>query len=305
MKKLLLIFFVFQLFSPTHQLIADNLPKDKVVINGFLKGWYLADSTESKFKLEAAELKITGDLSPKISYRLDFALHRSLLKDAQLIIKVRPNTRITAGKFIPPFGLDSFTYPSELTAIKYSRISSGVLIIRDIGIRIDGAIKTIRYWLAIMNGVEAASNNGDDDNKDKDMVGRLLWSLSADTKIGTSFQVGKQPPGVRTKLGSDIQARFQNFYIAGEYIYLEDKSLIQNGWYGLMTWRFHPQFEALIRYEDIRRKGDCAIKYDNVFTSGLNWFMETNTKLSFNYIGGRKQSKVNNDELIVQLQMAF
>ncbi len=125
---------------------------------------------------------IEGTVSRLFDYRFtpDFASGRTVIQDAYVTHKFRPEFTVQAGKFKTPFGLERLQSAQDLRFVERS-LANNLVPNRDLGINFAGDLLggKLNYAFAYLNGVgdgASAENNPTADvdaNDDKDLALRL------------------------------------------------------------------------------------------------------------------------------------
>ena len=172
-----------------------------------------------------------------------------------------------------------------------------------------------------------------DDNKMKDIVGRVVVSPTACLSVGGNFRYGKAPAAdpsateedERKRFGAEAEFKRDAILVQGEYIYGEDigsyttgggcgEPLVVNegsvkrhgffiqGMY-MTDWNVQP----VLKYEfwDPNTDADAEKDREEVITFGINHFINEWTRVQVNYLLKREDVAVDNDEVLVQMQVKF
>lgn len=251
----------------------------------------------------------------------------------------------TFGQQLVPFGQDNFATEDKLPTVKKAQYVSALGIGRDIGLKLEGGFinrhdpasgittPLFAYTLALFNGSGA---NRNDDNQDKDFVGKLIvspakeyFSFFRGLKFGGSFYGGRAgakgtAKTVRERIGAELEWLRKPFLVTGEYVLGRDDRRKSRGAVATLFWTpgTLPDFQPLVRYDrfdpDVGKSGDAT----TVVTVGFNYFLyqlepitrrtyeviatERVVKLQLNYNFIREQGvKVKNDEWIAQAVFSF
>lgn len=187
--------------------------------------------------------------------------------------------------------------------------SSGFLQQLDVGVELTGKVPQLpwkpEYQVAVING---AGRNFNDNNADKDVTGRLIFTPTAGMKLyvaayyGTSFFTNNNGPcpGTSTIILACTDVRkfrqgamytyippgFPRLKLQGEYIEGYDNSFRRRTWYQYILLRpfaSWDNFEPAYRYEeftvDTNRPDSTLTRH----TVGFNYYFHTNVKLTVNY----------------------
>lgn len=187
------------------------------------------DLTENSFAFRKARLGVTGSIPYNFSYyvmtELSPALNGPYILDAFFSWKAAKSyLKISMGQFKSPFGLELSTPCQSLYTIDRSMVVNELASpFRDQGIMFSGSTDSLKifgiekpnifsYSLAFTNGTGL---NTPDNNKSKDIIGRLVFAPCNFFQIGASYHYGKEKnpdPSVAkedilTRYGADLQLK--------------------------------------------------------------------------------------------------
>ena len=310
---------------------------------------------ESNFYFNRLRIGVTGNIPYDFSYyaltELSPTLEGPYILDAFISYnRFGPWAKIAMGQFKSPFGRELTTACHKLHTINRSQVVGNLAgPFRDFGVMISGGTDTLSflgsktknffgYSLAVLNG---NGKNIVDDNRKKDIVGRLTIHPVEFLTLGASYRFGKHPPAdadnaddERSRFGFDAEINFNNFLIQGEFIKGSDKgsyttgggcgdplevkegSVDRDGFFvqaAYMTpWRLQP----IIKYEtfDPNMANDAELfagsttDRQNIVTYGFNYFFNEWTRVQVNYLYKAEETgdvEVPNDALLVQVQVVF
>lgn len=326
------------------QYVADNVDRKPGTAvdpaTGF--GGAIPARDENGFRIRAAEFYVTGRLTPWSTYyvEVDFARQSEIAlnsmyldfytKDMSYGSGISPFVkRLRVGQFREPFGVEQGTsqglldfvnraYYTDLSLVGVDgragdpglnpfgkTNSTGFIQQLDLGLMLVGGVPRLplepEYEVAIFNG---AGRNFNDNNADKDVSGRLIFTPLEGMKFylagyyGRSFFNGT---GSGPLLNNTDVKKFRDgvmytyippFFndlvkLQGEYIEGYDNGFRRRTWYQYVMFRpfpFLPNFEPGYRYEqftvDTNRTTDSRLDRHTV---GFNYYLHTNVKLTVNY----------------------
>ena len=285
----------------------SKMPK----VSGYVMGRYTyGDATEedsdiSTFRLRRVRLSVSGDITKKLEYKFQAELTSFKLLDAYFDYKPFEQFKIKAGQFKVPFTIENTDYtPTKMVLIDHAMLIDRMEIVpsgdsykslgtagRELGINLHGSFfgKKLQYDLAVFNG---AGLNTTDNNKSKDVVGRLRYTIVDGLTISGSYywgEYGKEYYGrERWSVGGVYDKG--HLLVRGEYLAaktgLGDGShLHSEGWYALGAWRFNDAWSVAARYDTFTAdqhwyKGTTQTNY----TIGMAWKPIKYFRLQFNYV---------------------
>ena len=306
---------------------------DGIKVFGFLQAQYESHSTDpstNSFSFERSRLGVMGNIPYDFSYYVvaefsPFISPNPYLLDAFITYNRYKWSRVSLGSFKSPFGLETNTACNGLTTVYRSTATLQMVApFRDLGMVLMGGTDSTLfcYQLGIMNGSGLGKS---DNNKKKDIVGRVGFKPLDFLKIGGSFRYGfpsyLNNTDSRTTIGAELQAKYLGFTVLGEYIsdqgdYNRDLgggcsgSLIElgekrSGGYVTLSYLSKWNLEPVFRY-DFFDSGNTSKYKESNMTFGLNYFFNDWTRLQVNYMyRAESPVEVPNDELVLQLQVKF
>lgn len=255
-----------------------------------------------------------------------------------------PYAKISFGQFKTAFGLEQVTACHKLNTINRSQVVDNLSgPIRDFGVMISGGTDTLSlfgsktknlfgYSFALVNGT---GRNFKDNNAKKDMIGRLTFHPFEFITVGASYRFGAHPSGAgleeddtRERLGFDVELKYKNFLVQGEYtkgsdvgsyttgggcggdVELHQGSVDRNGFFVqgmyMTPWRVQP----IVKYElyEPNAAAETLGDQQTIITYGINYFFNEWTRLQVNYLYKAEENgnvEVPNDALLFQLQVVF
>ncbi len=297
--------------------------RGKLKIGGLVHEQYYHDDAtegESTFLSKRMRLSVKGDINnyAAIKFQGEFAGTPKLL-DGALILKAGDNASFWVGQSKPPFGTDFLKSASALPFINASQAKK-LGTDRDIGACFDIKSQILKAWpLRLSAGLfNGAGINRSDANNDKNFIARteLGWNesivMAANFLTGKSNEVDSLKENIEA-YGGSITWNWKYETAELEYIHSKVGDAKQSGWY---IWGGHTiptgspflkEIQFLARYEqyddDLNINGN---RLDRI-TLGVNLFIDKKyTKIQFNYqLNGEEETSVNNDEFLVNLQVAF
>jgi hypothetical protein len=367
MKKLMLIIAAAIFLAPQvnwSQGCIEPSSDEGVQVIGFLQPEFRYDFLgddkitgenleDASFYFNRLRLGVTGNIPYDFSYyaiaELSPRLDGPYILDAYVSYnRFGPWAKISMGQFKTPFGLELSTPCHKLNTINRSRAIDNLVATslgRDFGIMISGGTDSLSifgsktknlfgYSFAVMNG---NGMNLTDNNRAKDLVGRVTFHPLEFVTVGASYRFGKHPAlsptadkqDERERLGLDLELKYKGFLIQGEYVKGADVgsytigggcsgepeqtiegSVDREGYFVqamyMTPWRIQP----VIKYEYYEPNMAADILHDqiNTITYGINIFPNEWTRLQINYLYNVEEDgtvEYKNDALLIQAQISF
>ena len=261
-------------------------------------------------------LKVETPAGWQMKIQLDPTLTKALL-DLKLSLNFTPEVTLHLGQFKIPFSRESLTSSSQLELINLSRVVSllspgrdNKAKGRDIGLVLQGKFSSFEGYVGLFNG---AGINRQDDNSQKDLAARWLWSPSKKIGLGYSYYQGQ--PNLITeetivkKIRNDVEAWWQSerFLLQGEWLWGSRQEIKSEGGYLLGGYDVvAKRLRVVVRLEKINLDKSRTSDDLQVFSFGLTWFFQGRSKLQINYeIHREREIEVKNNIWLAQLQVGF
>lgn len=319
-------------------------------ISGFAQFRYDAvfnkdfDIAKSTFFLQRVCVNFDGKFTDKLSYRIgsDF-IRQPMLTDAYLKYTVCDALVIQAGQMKIPFTIENQFNPAfdcELfdyaTVIKqFSGYEGGITGIgalgRDLGIMASGSLFKVEnskgesfglvdYKIGIFNG---NGINNDDNNLDKDIIGRIDFHPWVKELIITgSYQNGSYKNdkvdtlvGVNNRWSFGVQYKTDRIVIRSEYIGgktgRSDSSFNSNGFYATAGYWFNLGKEGTqkimpaIRYERLEKDETINKGVVSYYTAGVYYLPVKQVNLKLNYQLIQPETGDQSHAIVVMLNLRF
>jgi hypothetical protein len=294
------------------------------------------------FEVKRLRLTLAADPTPDLDYKaqVDFAGAKSgltkqgatpaaassglfskpTLLDATVGYKFTVATRLTAGQFYVPFGLESTTSDALLDTVNRSQTTEKLVPGRDtsnqgrdIGVQISGtralSLGSVDYAVGVFNG--AGINTVADDNPRKDLAAHVGYRPLDGLTLGASYFNGAtgatRVPHRRT--GLELAYLRAPWALKSEYVTGKD-DVRKKGYYVTLIRTLTPTLQAVARYDHVNGSVFKAsdVPSTKVTTLGVNWFLSKDTlsRVVLNYDLKRENGpQVHNNQLLAQFQTGF
>lgn len=311
----------------------DGPSGEGVEVFGFLQAQYEAlfeDETKNSFTFERARIGVQGAIPYDFSYYVvvelsPFISPNPYLLDAFITYSRFDFARLSVGSFKTPFGLEVNTpCNGMLTVYRSTATLQMVAPFRDLGMVFMGGNKDTwwEYQLGIMNG---SGLGRFDNNKKKDIVGRLLVKPFDFVQIGGSFRYGypsyNNNKDSRTTYGGELKFNYKGITLMGEYIMDEGDynrdlgggcggELLtlgkeRSGGYVTLAYLSKWNIEPVFKYDFFDSGNDQDYTESNM-TFGINYYFNDWTRLQANYIyRAEEPTELENDMFVIQVQVKF
>ena len=258
-------------FVPSAQAVTLEEVKQHIKISGYIQtlySWERADkgSESSSFRIRRARLSFSGNIveSERLGtadYRLqvDFAESPKIV-DAWVRYRPLHQLGLQVGQFKIPLSIENSEYaPLKLEFIDYSlvvqrlvRMSSNDLLGissagRDCGAQLYGGFirhegfDIVSYNLAVLNG--NGINQKRDNNKNKELVGRIMVTPFKGLLLAGYYQYGKGELDSEhidyQRYGGGVAYNSKHAFARSEYIRGVTGSLLSEGAYISAGWKFN------------------------------------------------------------------
>lgn len=264
----------------------------KIKLTGYIQGRYQFQQTDydeanpelkltdgfSRFTVRRGRLKATytGDTG-LLMLQIDATPSGVALRDAEATLFIpgtQQNWSFTLGQMKLPFGFEGPFSSSEREFPERSRVVQSFLPgERDRGLRLNGKYRMLRLAAGVFdgNGINNMGFVGTDNDKEKDVVGRLGFDLkwiSGGVSGWKGLTLGKRTGDVtrtayaRTRVGADLQiymdllpvggTAFKGEYITGKTYQrsnVEQLGVPASGWWAQIAQNLGVANELVVRYE--------------------------------------------------------
>lgn len=283
----------------------DKVVKSPPKISGYVMGRYTYAGDESTFRLRRVRLSIAGNIIPQMEYKLQAELSSFKLLDAYVDYKPFKQFQVKAGQFKLPFTIENTDYtptkmimidhPMALERLVGSSEKVGDTTLkntgRELGINLHGSLAkgVISYDLGVYNG---ASLNGVDNNKSKDVVGRLTARLCEGFRLSGSYYWGEYGEAFYARERWAVGAAYDKGsliaraeYIGGKTGFTEGE-VDSEGWYALAGWRFcDGKWSVAARYDTFTENTDFRSETEQTnYTLGAAWKPCKYLRFQANYV---------------------
>ncbi|MFW6160638.1 MAG: porin, partial [Acidobacteriota bacterium] len=199
-----------------------DFPDTKLKLSGFFQfEYFTGHKNANAFRARRARLNLNGEVLEGFNFKLqvDPTQNPSLI-DLHLDLKIANKLRFRAGQFKIPFSLENLTSSGNLDTVNRSLTveylcpgrdnkAKG----RDIGLSLISRLAGIELILGVLNG---AGINRMDNDKYKDIAGRLVFSPLTFVSLGSSHYRGKStlPTGSyenKNRTGFDVVFTINRF----------------------------------------------------------------------------------------------
>lgn len=283
---------------------------DKVIaalpkISAYVQGRYTYADDESSFRLRRVRLNLTGTITPKIDYKFQAELSSFKLLDAYVDFKPYEQFKVKAGQFKVPLSIENTDdTPKNMPLIDYSlamqrlvanseKVGDTTLKAtgRATGLSLHGALAQgmLAYDLAVFNGTDV---NTVDNNKSKDVVGRLTLAPIKGWRISGSYYWGEYGKEYYTRERWSFGTRYDDgtLLLGAEYFGgktgLTKGEVDADGWYVMGGYAFCKKWALAARYDTYQEKAtEHYAKFEQSnYTVGLSWSPVKNIRLQGNYV---------------------
>ncbi len=239
-------------------------------ISGYVQvGYEWTEDTASTFFLKRARFKVDGDLwRDKLDYCLQIEFASPKVVDAYVRFKPMAQVNAQLGQFKIPFSIENTEYaPLRAEFIEYPLALRKLVRMddvcgisstgRDIGAQIYGSFfeqegyHILNYSVAVMNG---SGINKLDDNKSKDLIGRVMLRPIKNLLVSGSYMwsevpIGDNPYAEASRWGVGAEYDCPRFVARSEYVVGRTAGIDSYGAYVTAGYKFDAPFVALARWE--------------------------------------------------------
>ncbi|MBI1747427.1 MAG: hypothetical protein HYR55_12665 [Acidobacteria bacterium] len=298
----------------------------KLKLTGLFQGWFFTGNqgVADSFRLRRTEIKLSGEITPKIKWLVMFDPAKSLslnktttslqgtsvlrdaginpagnvLQDAYVTFDLLKNLSIEMGQAKIPLSAEGLQSTATLDTIERALFLSdrarggGYGDIRDTGIWLRSKLGFTEYHAGVFNG--SGENQNDVAKHDqKAIIGKFVIKPPAlnGLQFGVSGARGVADRELvrRDRIGAEMAYRQGPFLFKSEVMTGRDANLHRVGWYAHTGYRVAPQWELVFRYDtwdpDTSRDDTPASAHERDYVTGVNFFLhETRAKLQANFV---------------------
>ncbi|MCM1300486.1 MAG: OprO/OprP family phosphate-selective porin [Alistipes senegalensis] len=284
-------------------------------ISGYIQLRYQWDDAEqSSFDVRRARFSLKGDIGSKLDYRLqvEFASKVQIV-DAYVQYKPFRQFNVKAGQYKIPFTIENTDYaPLKFEFIDYpmalrklmgfSEVIGGETLSatgRDMGLSFYGGFgrrsgyDLVSYDFGIFNG---SGINKSDNNRSKDVVGRLTVRPVAGLSVSGSYYWGEYGKAYLKRQRYAVGACYDRgpVVVRSEWVggttgiaateTAPANDLHSDGWYAMLGWRALRSLMPVARYESFYADSDVrsSTRQTN-YTVGAVWQPLKQLRLQANY----------------------
>lgn len=305
----------------------DKITKALPKISGYVMGRYTYNGDESSFRLRRVRVSLAGDLTPKLDYKFQAELSSFKLLDAYFNYKPFDELKIKAGQFKVPFTIENTNYtPTKMILMDHPMVLDRLVgssetvgettfsnTGRELGIDIHGTLfgGILNYDVAVFNG--AGLNVKKDDNKSKDVVGRLMLNPVKGLTVSGSYYWGESTGDFFARERWSVGAVYdsKHLLVRAEYVGaktdIEDEEIDQEGWYALAGWKFNDKWTVAARYDSFTDDTEFRSETEQAnYTVGVAWKPFKFIRLQANYVHeDRMEGKGHRNVGMVQATVSF
>jgi hypothetical protein len=294
-------------------------------LHGFIQVYYRDGdpTTKDGFRLRKADVKFSGDVSPRLRWRVSFDASKALtinktvseigdslalsdaaidqrtrmLQDAALTYTVDRSLLLDIGQQIIPLSLEGTIPTSQVETIERTMFiversrGTGLGDIRDIGVSANGrALSVVEYHIGVFN--ETGEGAGTTDaNDQKAVMGRVVvhptWLPNFQFGGSGGFEGG--PIKQRRERGAgEIQYRDSRITVRTEAMSARDGTLRRFGWYGLSAVRPTSRLQFVARFDTWDRDRSNEVSSfdatEQQITVGGSYLLDPSSKFALNLI---------------------
>jgi len=291
----------------------DKLLAHLPEISGYVQvGYKWGDDATSTFYLKRVRLNLTGNIVPKLIYRVQIEFASPKVVDAYLQYKPFTQLNVKLGQYKIPFSIENTEYvPLKFEFIEYplalqklmgfSENLGGKTLSatgREMGVTLSGgffgrgAYRIVNYDLSIFNG---AGINTKDDNKSKDLSARVTIRPAEGLQIAGSYYWGEFGASYlrRVRYGAGACYDRGPVVLRGEWIGGQTgipdpepgarKSFRSSGWYVMGGWHATGTLMPVARYDTLLADTSDSASRQTDYTLGLVWQPVKRLRCQLNY----------------------
>lgn len=286
-------------------------PRFDVLIQA--RGDYFADAARNDtFFLRKAELGVKGHVAENVDFslELDPVQPNDPFRRTYIRLTHLDRLHIKLGLEKAPIGLEELTPTAQIAFVDRSEVNDRFAAAEELGVHLESHWDHWLFQLAVTNGGRRLLR---DDNKQKDVTGRVVWAPRHWVSLGAAVLQGQAGSDKRErdrynaefKLGSNLTGFQSEFYRAKDGN-LWSSAYYLAGYYAFpvkKNWLTH--FQPVFRYEQVGRSDDNPLEELRLLTFGFSLlFDEHRSKFQLNYLKDI-HTGASKDALRMQYQVEF
>jgi len=280
------------------------------------------------FDIRRARLDFRGNISPYFGYRLqaDLAGTPKLL-EAYAEIKLFDYLNFTIGQAKIPFSFENLASSNKMELIDRSQVVEALVargsdVIgnqngRDIGVQVGGSFWKyahrflVDYKVGLFNG---SGINSVDKNKNKDIVGRLVFHPVKMLDLGGSYYCGTGIYGTptaanhdRKRYGVELNYEYQHFLVRGEFIEGKDGDITRRGWYAQAGYFIiASKFQLIAKYDVYDPNKAISKNISRAYLLGATYHFNNWSRIQVGYTIFKEDGvEIKNNLAVMQYQISF
>jgi hypothetical protein len=248
-----------------------------IIINGYLQADVIREGGAG---LRRAVLIATWNTGNWFDCKFEFDAYNEMLRDAFVRIGVFRWMGIKAGKWFACF--TATPGPQDWYLAEHPK-TTNLGTIFGVGVVSEWEASPFICYLGVLNG----TGEEYDDNSDKDVYANVSFRPAGGFSTGIAYQRGKQPFGMRDKLGIHFRYSRGDFYFVSEYMRQSTSEWEKWGCYATCAWRVSGCFGIVCQAEAIRTPEEK----ESSLTLGTNLFMGDDIKVQLNGVASDLDSR--------------
>lgn len=282
-------------------------------ISGYAQLGYQWSETSSTFFVKRIRLSLSGDITPKLDYRVQIEFMSPKVVDAYLCYRPFEQLNFQLGEYKLPFSIENTDYvPLKYEFIEYPLSLCKLMGFddlcglsatgRDMGVQAFGGFfkrdgySILNYNFGVFNG---EGFNVKDKNKSKDIVARLTVKPAAGLQVSGSYYWGEYGEKYlkRMRYGAGACYDYGPALVRAEYIGGKTGELESRGWYAVAGWRVTRNLLPAVRYDTFLENAALTSSRQTNYTVGLTWqpvkFLRCQLDYTYEDYALREQSNRN------------
>ncbi|GEM_PF-2877872 len=289
-----------------------NPPRMDVMLQ--VRGDFMEDtSRNSTFFLRKAEVGFKGHITENVDFSLELDPVRPTDPFRRTYIRLThfDKLHVKLGLEKSPIGLEELTSTARLPFVDRTEVNDRFAAAEELGMHLESRWTNWLLQTSITNGGRRLLR---DDNRQKDVTGRVVWSPHRLVTLGAAALSGEAGPARAARDRYNAELRLGS-YLSGfqtEFYRAQDGPVFSSAYYLAGYWalatrqRFLTHVQPVARYEFIGRSDGDATRELRLVTFGASFlFAEHHSKFQVNYLKDLRPNTTRRDELRAQYQVEF
>lgn len=304
--------------------VKSKLPK----FSGWIDVGYKYSDDENTFDVTNVRLNMDGYIIDKFGYDVQVDYGSSIqMRNVLMFYEFDPRFKLTVGQMKLPFSLENPLASPNLELFHNSMAVTNLVVYndivhakstsgRDIGVQISGKFfprnnfDILRYEVGVFNG---SGMNKSDENKHKDVVGRVHINPVKPLTLSASAYIGKysidesnlDSLGTKNRFAVGASYKDDKFMFRGEYLWGKTHATKSEGYYVAGSYEFVRNVSAVLKYDYWQRDKSIKDGWQKNYSAGVDYLYKNRFRARANYVYRTFKHDKDNGMFVLLLSYFF